>query len=295
MRSRSALPGARRDDPAWRGGPVLALLVGGVGLAALAGMARRNTRRGDDADPVGYAPLDTPKQVARDVFVVDSVLPGPIGRVITARMTVLRLPNGALVLHSPTRLTASLHDALAALGPIRHLVAPNAAHWMFVRDWQAVLPDAIAWAAPGLRRRAQVRRSGVRFDHDLTPDAPEAWRGAITLVEVPGGFGFREMALFHGASRTLVLTDLVMNLEAARLPILLRPLARAFGSVAPDGMPPPHVRALFRRRLWDARLAAERLLACRPERVVFAHGQWFESDGTARLATSLRWLLEPQP
>ena len=249
----------------------------------------------DDAGGVGYAPLDVPKQIARDVFVVDSLLPGPIGRVIPARMTVLRLPNGELVLHSPTRRTATLHAALACLGPIRHLVAPNGAHWMFVRDWQAVLPDAIAWAAPGLRRRARVRRSVVRFDHDLTQDAPEAWRGAITPIEVPGGFGFREMALFHAPSRTLVLTDLVLNLEPARLPVLLRPLARAFGSVAPDGMPPPYVRALFRRRLWDARLAAERLLACRPERVVFAHGRWFESDGTARLATSLRWLLEQRP
>ncbi len=272
-----------------------------LALAAAALLRRRSGARAHHHHPhrpdatrrVGYAPLDTPKPVARDVFVVDSLLPGPLGRVLAARMTVLRLPDGGLVLHSPTRFTPALRTALEALGPIRHLVAPTPAHWMFMGDWQRAVPEATNWAAPGLRRRGAVRRSGIRLDHELTPDGPPAWRGAITLVEVPGGFGFREMALFHAGSRTLVLTDLVLNLEADRLPPLLRPLLARFGSLAPDGMPPPHVRALFRRRLWDAGLAAERLLALQPERVVFAHGQWFETDGTARLERALRWLLAP--
>ncbi|MFC7553301.1 hypothetical protein ACFQU7_15190 [Pseudoroseomonas wenyumeiae] len=34
------------------------------------------------------------------------------------------------------------------IGPIRHLVAPNIAHWLFLRDWQAACPEATTWGAP---------------------------------------------------------------------------------------------------------------------------------------------------
>jgi hypothetical protein len=206
-------------------------------------------------------------------------------------MTVLRLPDGSLLLHSPTRFSPGLGEALAGLGPVRHLVAPNIAHWTFLEAWQRAFPEAVTWAAPGLRERGQVRRSGVRLDYDLRASAPAAWGGAITLVTVPGGLGFREVAVFHEPSRTLVLTDLVLNLEAPRLPALLRPVGRLFGVLAPDGMPPPYLRAIIRWQHRAATRAAERLLALQPDRVIFAHGRWFERDGTAALRHSLRWLL----
>jgi hypothetical protein len=33
------------------------------------------------------------------------------------------------------------------------------------------------------------------------------------------------------------------------------------------------------------------MLSWQPERVVFAHGRWFERDGTARLRHAFRWIL----
>ena len=239
-----------------------------------------------------YPPLDTPKPVAEDVWIVDSVLAGLLGSVLPVRMTVVRLPGGDLLLHSPTRFSLALASELMALGPIRHLVAPNIAHWVFLQDWQRYLPAAVTWAAPNLRRRRQVRRSGLRLDHDLPGMAPEAWGGAITLVDVPGGLGLHEIALFHQSTRTLMLADLVLNLEAQKVPAAVRPIVRLFGSLAPDGMPPPYLRAIFRSQGAAARNAAQALVALQPERVVFAHGRWFEQDGTASLRRSLRWLLE---
>ncbi len=243
------------------------------------------------AEQVGYPPVDTPKPVADDVFVVDSLMTGPLGSALPVRMTVIRLPGGDLVLHSPTRFSYPLKIQLETLGRIRHLVAPNVAHWVFLSDWQRACPDAVTWAAPGLRERGAVRRSGVRLDNDLGDVPPPEWEG-ITLVTVPGGLGFLEVALFHGPSRTLVLTDLVLNLEAQKLPAALRPLARLLGVVAPDGMPATYLRAVIKLRRASAVRAAQRLVDLRPERVVFAHGTWFERDGTAALRHSLRWLLD---
>lgn len=245
-------------------------------------------------DRIGYPPLDTPKPVTDGIFVVDSIMSGVLGALLPVRMTVIRLPNGDLLLHSPTQFTFRLKEALEAIGPIRHLVAPNTTHWMFLRDWQRACPQATTWAAPGLRDRRQVQRSGLRLDRDLPDGSPPEWDGAITLLTVPGGLGFHEVGLFHPASSTLVLTDLVLNLEEPKVPALFRPVLRLFGSMAPEGMPPPYLRAAVKLRRQPAAEAALRLLALRPERVIFAHGKWFERDGTDRLRRSWRWLLGAQ-
>lgn len=242
------------------------------------------------AIPFGYPPLDTMKPVADGVFIVDSLLPGAIGRVLPARMTVIRLPDG-LLLHSPTRFSPALMQELEQVGPVRHLVAPNLAHWMHLSEWQGACPGATTWAAPGLRRRSPVRKSGVHLDHDLSGPAPAEWGDALDVAAVPGGLGVQETTLFHRATRTLVLTDLVVNLEAPMLPAAVRPVARLLGTLAPDGMPPAYVRAVFKLRRRAAAAAMEALLALEPERVVFAHGRWFERDGAAALRRSMRWLL----
>jgi hypothetical protein len=98
--------------------------------------------------------------------------------------------------------------------------------------------------------------------------------------------------MFHRPSGTLVLTDLVLNLEPPKVPALARPLVRLFGSLVPDGMPPPYLRMIVRMHRAAAASAAERLLHFQPERVIFTHGRWFDRDATQQqLRRSLRWLL----
>jgi hypothetical protein len=242
---------------------------------------------------VTYPPLDTPKPVTQDVWIVDSKIDMAAGMLpLPVRMTVIQLEDQSLLLHSPTRHSPDLHRALTALGPIRHLVAPNSAHWTMLKDWQQAVPDATTWAAPGLRRRSQVKRSGVRFDHDLSDGAAGGWPGVIEQIDVEGMGGFHEVALFHRPSRTLVMTDLIQNFEPTKMPAPLRPLLALVGNGAPDGRAPRYLRALVRLRGKSPRDAAARLVGLGPERVIFAHGTWFDQDGTARLERSLDWLLD---
>lgn len=243
------------------------------------------------ADPAAYPPLDVPKPVADGVWIVDSAPLHVLGLPLPIRMTVLRLANGDLWLHSPTRFDDRLRRELERHGPIRHLVAPNIAHWTFLQEWQLACPAATTWAAPGLRQRAQAQRAAIVVDRDLSDVAPEAWREEIEQVIVPGGVGFREVDFFHRPSRTLVLTDLVVNLEAEKLPALIRPLARLIGVVGPNGRAPIYLRLVVLMRREAARAAAERLVGFDPERVIFAHGRPFEEDAAAALRRSLAWLL----
>lgn len=255
-------------------------------------------RRGDpvacERRPVStatYPPLDTLKSIAPDVWIVDSGPMYRLGLPLPLRMTVIRLGNGDVWLHSPTRYDAELHREIETVGPVRHLVAPSIAHWTMLKAWQQRCPEATTWAAPNLRERRQVRRSGLRLDADLSDEAPTAWSGDLRQVIVPGGLGFREVAFFHAASRTLILTDLVLNLEPEKLPRAMRPAARLIGVTAPDGRAPVYLRLVVKMRGRDASRAASALIALQPERVVFSHGAWFDHDATLALRRSLRWLI----
>ncbi|HET7409278.1 MAG TPA: DUF4336 domain-containing protein, partial [Paracoccaceae bacterium] len=198
--------------------------------------------------------------------------------------------SGGLWLHSPTRFQPALRNALGRIGPVEHLVAPNVGHWTHVRDWRQDFPQATIWAAPILRLRPQVKLAGLAIDHDLDDHPPAAWAAEIDQLILSGTGGYREVVFLHRPSRTLVLTDFVANLEASMLPFATRIFARLNGMLAPDGRAPLYLRSsvLLRRR--QAAATARRMLDWAPERVIFAHGRWFETDGTARLARSLRWL-----
>jgi hypothetical protein len=238
-----------------------------------------------------YPPLDTLKPVAENVWIVDS---GPLGSWmrLPIRMTVVRLGSGALWLHSPTRLTPGLRTEIDALGVVGHLVAPNSAHWMHLEAWQRGYLNATTWAAPGLRDRKAVKDAGVRIDSDLSDTPPDAWTDEIDQIIVPGGAGFREVAFLHRPTRTLVLTDLIDNLERDRLSLPTRLFAGLAGALAPNGKAPIYLRMVVNLRRRDAAAAAARIIAWEPARVIFAHGRWFDRDGSTCLRRSLSWLVE---
>ncbi len=239
---------------------------------------------------VAYQPVDEPKPVAPDVWIVDS---GPLrlaGIPIPVRMSVVRLPDGGLLLHSPTRFSFELLRKLDALGPVQHLVAPNTVHWTYAREWQSHCPAAITWGAPGLSRRKAVVEAGLRIDRELADGTTQEWQEAIETVIVRGK-GITEAALLHRPSRTLVLTDLVVNVEPKKLPLPVGIGVRLVGAAAPHGRAPFYARAAFKAGGEPAAAAAERLVALQPDRVVFAHGRWFEANGADELRRSLDWLL----
>ncbi len=265
------------------------IMAGGASVAALGLWTL--LRSADDADPdPAYPPLDRPKPIADDVWVVDSGPINAMGLRLPVRMTIVRLGNGELILHSPTRYSLELAAAVAELGTIRHLIAPNVAHWTFVADWQRAYPATTMWAAPGLSDRAQVRASGLRIDRELDDTAPAEWADALQQGVITGAAGFSEMWFLHRPSRTLILVDLIENLEPDKLPPVERWLMQA--AAATRGTTARYLRIPVRLGGDAAKAAVRAMIALRPERVIFAHGTIFETDGAARLARAFDWLVE---
>jgi hypothetical protein len=152
-------------------------------------------------------------RVTDHIWVVDDAPISAAGLKLPVRMTVIRLSNGDLVLHSPVRYSPALRGELERLGAIRYLLAPNIAHWMFLSDWQRELPQVTTFAARGLSARRQVRAARIRIDRELGDTTPQEWKADIEAVSINAPM-FSEIELFDKRSRTLILTDLVQNLDS---------------------------------------------------------------------------------
>lgn len=239
----------------------------------------------------GYEPLNCLKPVADDIWIVDGPSIRFYGMGFSTRMTVVRLANGDIWLHSPTKISDALKAEVAALGPVRHLIAPNWIHYAYISEWQRAFPDTRAYAAPGVMARAKKHGMKIRFDEDLSQSAPDAWAGQIKQMIVEGSKIHREAVFFHDASRTLILTDLIENFEPDKLGWFLRILTRIGGIQDPDGQMPRDMRMTFAKNIGQLKAAVEQMIDWGPERIILAHGRWYDRDAVAELKRSFRWVL----
>src|SRR5215475_4660970 len=187
-----------------------------------------------------YEPINVYKPIAPDIGIVD----GPfeyltVGGVrlplaFTTRMTVVRLSNNDLFLHSPIKFDEALASKLLGMGTVRHLVSPNQFHYAHIGEWSKAFPDAIPWASPRVRQRARARHIDVTFARDLDFNPPEEWRQDIDQTLFPGGY-FKEFIFFHKRSKTLVLTDTIINIELDKMPKPWRTATKLSGMYHPRG------------------------------------------------------------
>ncbi len=217
-----------------------------------------------------------------DLWVTESPLRF-LGLEVGARMTVVRLPDQKLLLHSPIAATPDLVREVQALGSVAYLVAPNRLHHLFIGEWQRACPDASLHVAPGLdSKRPDLTIDGVLGD---TPDA--GWQRELDQVFVAGFPFANEVVFFHRKTATLIATDLAFNVGASSPPAtrLAFRLARAYGRLTPTLVERLLVRdrAAFRQSL-------ERILDWPFERVVVAHGDVCETGGRDELIRGYAWL-----
>lgn len=200
-----------------------------------------------------------------------------------ARMTVVRLRSGRLLVHSPCAITPDLARALAALGPadrpVAHLLAPGNFHALHIPSAQAAFPDAETWICPG----TELRNPGLRFTGRLSDQPHPDWAGDIDQVLMQGTRLMREVAMFHRASRTLILVDLIENFSDATpgtggaLRFWFKWVFRMWNRPVPA----PEYR-LGRTDRPAAARALRRILAWDFQRIVLAHGDLILADARAQ-------------
>lgn len=241
-----------------------------------------------------YEPTGTLKPVTDGVWIVDGpvIAFGYLGLKFPfpTRMTIVQLADGGLWVHSPTELSSSLKNEVDALGRVRYLIGPNRIHYWWVEKWVAAYPDAETYAAPGVR--AQARKNGRFADYnvDLTEEGQFPWSGELKMLLVRGGY-LSEAVFFHDATRTLVITDLIQNYEREKIANpFFRFMSRLSGAVDPDGKMPVDLRSTFFMHRKKMAETVRTMISWQPQRIIIAHGRWYEDNAIVELKRAFRWL-----
>jgi len=199
------------------------------------------------------------------------------GTSFEARMSVIRLADGRLILHSPCDITPALKSAIEALGPVGWIVAPGTFHYLHLPSAQAAFPLAETWICPGL----EAKRPDLAHDGLLGGEAPAEWAGQIDQQLVADNRIISEVVLLHRASRTLIVTDLIERFgdHTPRVGWLLRLYWKLFG-MWNRPRPAPEYAIGWRDRAAAAE-ALEHILAWDFDRIVLAHGDLVAAGGPA--------------
>lgn len=224
----------------------------------------------------------TLRALDRDLWCLDAELRVQAGFHLPIRMTVIRLADGGLWLHSPIAIDDATAAELDALGPVRHIVAPSLLHHLFAGAACERWPAATLHAPASLA----AKRPTLKIGRPLAEDTrwPE-----LDILAIAGAPKLDEHVFVHRPSGTLIVTDLLFNVHAT--PGLMSPLIlRMVGAW----------KRLAQSRIWRsmvkdraaARASVQRLLACEFSRLVPAHGVILVgADTRAQVGAALHWML----
>jgi len=204
------------------------------------------------------------------------------GMPVSSRMTVIRLSNNKLWLHSPVFLSPELRTALADLGNIECVIAPNKYHHLFVADYLQAYPDAKFYAAPGLSKK----RPDLQNIRELSTTIEPEWQADLEQIFFAGIPIGNETVWFHKSTGTLILTD-VCQWWQGDLHFSARIYASLTG-VRKQLEIPKTIRWMTKDKQ-AAHHSAQKILAWPIKRIVMAHNAIVEDDAHASLARAFSW------
>jgi hypothetical protein len=193
---------------------------------------------------------------------------------ISSRMTVVRLQDSSLWLHSPVPISSELKAELTALGEVKYVVAPSKMHHLFVANCMAAFPQASLFGAPGL----QAKRPDLQGMRELQAVAELPWQADLEQLFFAGMPLVNETVWFHKPSRTLIVTDLLQCYQG-ELSFGLKLYARLTGTLNHMAVPRT-VRWLVKDKT-AALASAKKILDWPFERVLVAHKVILETDAHA--------------
>ncbi|UTV30241.1 DUF4336 domain-containing protein [Photobacterium atrarenae] len=204
----------------------------------------------------------------------------PVG----ARMTVIRLDDNKLFIHSPVQLTTKLQLELSKLGQVHAIVSPNMNHHLFMSEWWLAYPNAYFFAPPGL----QNKRTDLVFDDALGADTPALWRHQLHQTLLRGSDKMEEVLFCDPQSNTLIVGDTLAWLGNATHPLTIG-LALLNGCFKSPAMP-LYWRLTFKDKT-RLRQSLQEILTWPFDRIILSHGQLIGNNGKAHFHQAFKWAL----
>ncbi|MBE9032507.1 DUF4336 domain-containing protein [filamentous cyanobacterium LEGE 11480] len=229
-------------------------------------------------------------KIAENLWTVDYPLKF-MGLPIETRMSVIRVNQRELVVVSPIQVSDELVAALAELGEVKYIIAPNLYHHLFAAAFAASYPEAQFWVVDGM----QAKRPDLKPDRYLTEPAGDVaadvhYRNfpAFRVRDLPGNMPFNEYVFLHRPSRSLILTDTAFHF-GPESHWSVRLLAKALGIYGK--LQPSQLERWALRDPVSAEATIREILSWDFDRVIMAHGSIIESQGKRRLQAGYEWYL----
>ncbi|MDJ0837649.1 MAG: DUF4336 domain-containing protein [Acidobacteriota bacterium] len=208
-----------------------------------------------------------------------------MGLHLGTRMTVVRLQNGSLLLHSPVSTTPEIKAAVDELGSVSHIVCPNVFHHLYAGDAAAAWPDALLHGPAALERKRRDLKLGATLqEKEPHPD----WQDALKPLFI-GGCMLKETVFLHEPSGTVISSDLLENFQTSShfFTRCYLKISGVHGKVGWSKL----LRWVYRDRA-QARADLGRILEWDFDRIILAHGDVIDNDGPNQLRRGMDWLLE---
>lgn len=201
------------------------------------------------------------------------------GMDLFSRMTLVRLRDGALWVHSPCPIDDQLANKIKFLGNVTYIVAPGTFHHLHVPDFQSHFPDAETFICPGLEKK----RADIKFDWILGNRPDHRWQSEFDQIAITAARLIAEVAFNHRATRTLILVDLLENIGddyTHDAGLLLKFWWKAVFHMWNNPRAAPEYQIAWGHR--DVvRQGLETILSWDFERIILAHGNIIESEAKA--------------
>ncbi len=203
---------------------------------------------------------------------------GLLGGKFPVRMAVLGGEGGKLTLWSPVKLGADVAEAISKRGTPTRALAPNSYHHLYLGAARTHWPSLELLAAPGVEKKQPSLTLRTLEEGDSELD------GAIRTRLLPPLRKMTETVTLHRPSKTLVVADLVFNVQRVehwQVGLILR-LGGTYKRLAQSRL----IKVLVRDKA-AMRAAYEELLSWDFDRLVMSHGDVVERGAKDVLARAL--------
>ncbi len=219
-----------------------------------------------------YEPL---REISKNLYCVDSDWQQTAFR---RRMTVVRLSDNSLVIHSAVQMNSGDLDALDKLGTVTTIVVPNIFHDSEALFYAARYPKAKVFVPKKILYKCSESMTVAGI---LEKDWPH--QSELPIVNFAKNFA-AESAFIHLESRTLILTDMAMNLSSADFKNSIEKTVFGKWNGILDFFGPSRItKYVVARDRESLKQAFAAINAFDFDRVIVSHGSIVETNGKQRL------------
>lgn len=182
----------------------------------------------------------------------------------STKMTIIRLQDGRLFIHSPVHISNSLLKEIKKIGKVAYVVAPNNMHYLYFTQCLALFPKARGYVTQSLVKKKPFFKKFISIEALKKEIGTE-----IAQVEFKG-HTLGETIFFHKSSKTLLVTDLLYNLQANNL-WFEKWVMWLFGAYGRPSIPVYHKVAIKDKR--HIKASVDKIMEWPIQRVIMAHGR----------------------